>query len=122
GLKQSLVAQNMANSDTPGYAAKTLPDFAATLQGNGLGSNLGSHLGSGRSFALRASRDGHLGAEARALTAQIETVDASADPNGNSVTLETELLNSVDAKRQHDRALAIYKSGMNILRATIGRS
>ncbi|MGB1209636.1 MAG: flagellar biosynthesis protein FlgB, partial [Paracoccaceae bacterium] len=75
-----------------------------------------------RSFALRASRDGHLGAEARALTAQIETVDASADPNGNSVTLETELLNSVDAKRQHDRALAIYKSGMNILRATIGRS
>jgi flagellar basal-body rod protein FlgB len=42
-------------------------------------------------------------------------------PNGNSVSLETEMVKAVEVKRQHDQALAIYKSSMNVLRASIGR-
>ena len=45
-----------------------------------------------------------------------------SDPNGNSVAIEDEILRSVDAKRQHDRALAIYRSSLNILRTSIGRA
>ena len=44
-----------------------------------------------------------------------------ADPNGNSVSLETEMMHGVDAKRQHDRAMAIYQSSMTILRSTFSR-
>ena len=45
-----------------------------------------------------------------------------SEPNGNSVSLETEMVDAVAAKRQSDRALAIYRSGLTILRASIGRS
>jgi flagellar basal-body rod protein FlgB len=43
------------------------------------------------------------------------------DPNGNSVSVEQEILRSVDAKRQHDRAIAIYRSSLKILRSSLGR-
>jgi flagellar basal-body rod protein FlgB len=50
-------------------------------------------------------------------------VDANgaASPNGNTVSLENEMLKSLGAKRQHDRALAIYKSSMTLLRATLSK-
>jgi flagellar basal-body rod protein FlgB len=62
-----------------------------------------------------------LGAEARLDFAVAKDPDAVADPNGNSVALETEMLRAVDVKRQHDRALAIYKSSLTVLRTAIGR-
>ena len=33
-----------------------------------------------------------------------------------------QILNGIEAKRQHDRALAVYRSSMNVLRASLGRS
>jgi flagellar basal-body rod protein FlgB len=47
--------------------------------------------------------------------------DAEASPNGNSVSLEQEMLNSVEIQREHNRALAIYKHSLDVLRVTIGR-
>ena len=32
------------------------------------------------------------------------------------------MLKAVDVMRQHDRALAIYKSSLNILRTSLGRA
>ncbi len=110
GARQAVVAQNMANADTPGYGARDIAPFAA-------------HLGDGPGFVARATRPGHLTGPApgREFEARIER-DAIRDPNGNSVALETEMLRGVDTKRQHDRALAIYRAGLNVLRTAIGRS
>jgi flagellar basal-body rod protein FlgB len=47
--------------------------------------------------------------------------DAEPSPNGNTVSLETELVRSASAKRQHDVSLAIYRSSLDILRASLGR-
>ena len=52
----------------------------------------------------------------------VTTDDSAVDPNGNSVSLEEQILNGIEAKRQHDRALAVYRSSMNVLRASLGRS
>ncbi len=108
GQRQAIVAQNVANADTPGYQARDLNDFKSvfrTADAAGL---------------PRATRSGHLhGSRSGVATAASFTTREEASPNGNSVSLETEMLKSVDAKRQHDRALAIYKSGLNILRSTI---
>jgi flagellar basal-body rod protein FlgB len=51
-----------------------------------------------------------------------QTVRGAAEsPNGNGVSLEQEMVKSVDARRQHDQALAIYKSALTIMRSTLGR-
>lgn len=110
GTRQSLVAQNMANADTPGYAARDLQPFRDLYESRGA------------TFTPAATRAGHLitarpGPELRAGPRE----DAVADPNGNSVSLEIEMLNAVDVKRQHDRAISIYRSSLSVLRSAIGR-
>ena len=115
GKLQVVAAQNMANADTPGYKAKDLTQFKDTLRT--------SPTGTGQ----RATRSGHLNGIERdgPLLGQAQVIlaeTAKTDPNGNSVAIEDEILRAVDAKRQHDRALAIYRSSLNILRTSIGRS
>jgi flagellar basal-body rod protein FlgB len=42
-------------------------------------------------------------------------------PNGNSVSLETEMVKAADTQREHDLALAVYGKSLDILRASLGR-
>lgn len=110
GARQAVVAQNMANADTPGYAARDIVPFETLYDG------------AGATPAPRATRPGHLlGQGAGGELASIERDGAQRDPNGNSVALETEMLNAVEVKRQHDRAIAIYRSSLTVLRSALGR-
>ena len=109
GQRQAVIAQNVANADTPGYVARELPSFAS------------SYSEPDKANQQRATRARHLhGTMAGQPDAPMITAPADGAPNGNQVSLETELLNSVSAKRQHDRALAIYKSALNVLRSATG--
>ena len=110
GTQQSLSAQNMANADTPGYAARGLIPFAEVFETDPALNG------------LRATRAGHLNSTGAPFSTMITERDAEKDPNKNSVSLELEMLHAVNAKRQHDRALAIYKSSLGVLRTAIGRS
>lgn len=106
GTQQAYSAQNIANADTPGYRARSLPAFRETMRDAMMGQ--------------RATREAHLnGSRGREVDFR-ESRDAM-DPNGNTVSLEQEMVNAVGAKRQHDRALAIYRSNLSILRASLGR-
>ncbi len=111
GKRQALVSQNIANADTPGYHAKDIKPFQEV------------YAAGPRPGDMVASRGSHLnGNKGSQMDWAVTSSDAGADPNDNSVSIETEILNGVEVKRQHDRALAIYKSSMNILRTSIGRS
>lgn len=110
GMRQAVVAQNMANADTPGFRARDIPAFRDLVDSGGSG------------FAPRATRDAHLhGQRDMARLTPSPDENAVANPDGNTVTLEQEMLRGVEAKRQHDRALAIYKSSLTLLRASLGR-
>ena len=110
GARQAVVAQNMANADTPDYKARDVRPFTEILESGDAG------------FVQRATRPGHLNGTDRPFDLGIaERRDAVADPNGNSVSLEAEMMTAVEVKRQHDRALAIYKSSLTVLRASLGR-
>jgi flagellar basal-body rod protein FlgB len=110
GARQAVVAQNMANADTPGYAARDIAAFKTLYEAPGV-----THL-------PRATREGHLlGPGVQSGYTAEERAGAQRDPNGNSVALETEMLNAVEVKRQHDRAIAIYRSSLTVLRTALGR-
>lgn len=110
GTRQAVVAENIANADTPGYRARDVVPF----------SDLVSREAGG--FHTRATREGHLHGQRDSLVPEIvDERGTEANPNGNEVTLEEEMLKAVDVKRQHDQALAIYRSGLRILRASLGR-
>lgn len=111
GQRQAIVAQNMANSDTPGYRARDITPFSQMLTADA--SNTG----------MRASRTRHInGVSGSGPNWETTTPVAAADPNGNTVSVEQEMLKAVEVKRQHDRALAIYKFSLKILRSSLGRA
>lgn len=98
--RQAVVAQNIANADTPGYRARDIADFMETWR----------QLQSGA-----ASDPGQ--------APPLRMIDAGtpAAPNGNTVSLELEMLRGIEAQRAHSRALQVYGSAMSILRTSIGR-
>lgn len=110
GARQAVVARNMAHADTPGYKAQDIEPFRDVYQ---------RQTGTDGPFA---TRPGHLiGGDTIGDIASVRDRTAVSDPNGNSVSLEAEMVRAVEVRRQHDQALAIYRSSLNMLRAAIGR-
>ena len=108
GSRQAVVAENIANADTPGYRARAIGAFAETYR-------------SDANHAMRSSRPGHLQAGTMARSARPEVTADEPSPNGNSVSLETEMLHGVEVAREHSRALAIYKHALGVIRTSLGR-
>ena len=109
GARQAEIARNVANADTPGYRARDLADFASVYS-------------SDRTQTMRSTRAGHLPAPGTGATGRM-FVDAGTEtaPNGNTVSLETEMMKSAEVRQQHGLALAVYKSSLDMMRAAIGR-
>lgn len=107
--RQGAIAQNMAHADTPGYRARDLGPFAETYAAQD-------------GLALRATRPGHLAPAATTATAALRDTGDTPAPNGNSVSLEAEMIRAADTRHQHDLALAVYKSTSSLLRTSLGRS
>ena len=109
GARLGAISQNMANADTPGYKARDVADFAAVWQASDDGG------------AMRATRRGHLENTGQTMTPQITATNGASAPNGNSVSLESEMVKAVEVRQQNDMALAIYRNTSNIIRASLGR-
>jgi flagellar basal-body rod protein FlgB len=108
GTRQALLSQNVANANTPGYLAQDLPSFKSSYEMNG-------------SATQKATRTGHLnGAELVGDRAPMSARSA-ASPDGNTVSVEQQMLKATETIRQHDQALAIYKSALGVLRSSLGR-
>lgn len=111
GQRQAVISRNMANADTPGYRARDIEPFSKAFENTST------------TPAMVATRPGHLngvGTDGRLWAEQVRA--GAVDPNGNGVSLEEEMLKAVEVKRQHDRALAIYKSSIGILRTSLGKA
>lgn len=109
--RQAVVATNLANADTPGYRARALPEFAAVWREGATGQG---------ATGLRATRPGHI-APQDSLSARLAPRDAEPSPNGNTVSIETEMLAAIEAQREHGRALAIWRHATGLLRTSLGR-
>lgn len=108
GTRQAITATNMANADTPNYRARSMTSFVDSYV-------------DGSTSPMRATRDTHLGTGGASLSAAVQFSEGEASPNGNSVSLEQEMVNAVEIQREHSRALAIYKHSLDVLRISIGR-
>ncbi len=107
GARMGLVAGNLANADTPGYRARDLPDFAQVY---------------GEAADLRATRAGHLaGGPSASARPVLLPAGLAGSPNGNSVSIEGEMVRAADIRQQHDMALAIQRSVSVITRTALGR-
>lgn len=110
GARLGVVAKNVANADTPGYRAQDVGSFAE------------SYARADHS-SMRTTRPGHSagGADAQTGTMVERRASLAGAPNGNSVSLEQEMVKAAAARQDHDMALAIYRNTSSIIRASLGR-
>jgi flagellar basal-body rod protein FlgB len=111
--RQDVLSENVANADTPGFVAKDLKplDFEQAL---GQASN---------SAALVTTNTRHI-AITPSHTAKFDPQDApdqESTPNGNSVSLESELVKVSDTQSQFQAAANLYAKTMSMMKTAIGQ-
>lgn len=99
GIRQQAIAQNVAHADTPGYRARDAVSFAEYLDRVGLAPPL---------------RPGDL--------IRPDARPATHAPDGNTVSLEREMMRAAEVRGQHEMALGIYSSARDLIRASLGRA
>ena len=109
GDRMGQIARNVANADTPGFKAMEVASFAEVFREAG-------HL------AMKTTQPGHFGLTEKTARAQPRHSPGSGSPNGNTVSLEKEMVKAAGVRQDHEMALAIYRSTSDIIRASLGRS
>lgn len=108
GLRQAMVARNVANADTPGYRPRDAISFAESLR-------------AAPEVPLKTTRAAHIPGAVTRVATDTRDVSGPVDPSGNAVSLDQEMLRAAEIRQEHETALAIYRSALDILRTSLGR-
>jgi len=113
-----VLTENVANADTPGYVAHDLKqlDFADALTQVSAPSQIASHLvvTDPRHIALTST-------VGKSDFEDVEVRDGESNPNGNSVSLEQEMIKVSDTQAQFQAATNLYSKALSMMRTAIGQ-
>jgi flagellar basal-body rod protein FlgB len=110
--RQKVLAQNIANSDTPGYQARDIEK----LSFRDLVRNQGSETKGFRTHESHIRPAGGLQSGFKAQT----TESSDKTPNENNVALEDEILKVNDARQSYDLAASLYRKHIQMLKMAVG--
>lgn len=105
--RHNVLSENIANADTVNYKAKDIEPFADAYA---------------RTYK-QAAMSGD-GGSSKMPEWRFDTVTTPgvASPNGNTVSIEDQMMRSIEAQQDHQAATAIYRKAVNIMRMTLGRN
>lgn len=113
--RQSLLAENVANAETPGYRGRDLAEFS-----------FAEHMRTISTSRIQtaATTAGHIVAEASSTggfgTREINSFEIT--PEGNGVTLEDEMMKVTANQMDYQTVTTLYSRSMRLLRTALGRS
>ena len=107
--RQQVLAQNIANANTPHWQARDLTPFSAALA-----------KAHGAGMALTQTR--HLVGVGQGATGQPEVQKAAERaPDGNAVALDEQLTKIADTETAQELATNLYKKYLGMFRVALGR-
>jgi flagellar basal-body rod protein FlgB len=106
--RQQVLAQNVANANTPGYAARDLTPFESLLR----------HA----PVPLAVTSPLHLAATSDPLLSDRSQAVAERAPDGNAVSLEEQLTKIADTSGMHQLAANLYTKYMGMFRLALGKA
>ncbi|HTO41764.1 MAG TPA: flagellar basal body rod protein FlgB [Rhizomicrobium sp.] len=117
--RQGMLAQNVTNADTPGYGARDLkaPDFQSLLRKDAQSQQMAS--------STRVTNARHIAVQTASPAGRFTDYaapDIEASLNGNSVSLESEMMKMADTQAAYQAATNIYSKAIDMMRTAIGRS
>lgn len=99
--RHAVIAKNIANADTPNFKAQDIEPFSELFDA--------------------AARDRQNIKSLRAGTVELDANDV-ASPNGNTVSLEQQMMLSTQTKGSHDMALAVYRKSLDMMKMALGKN
>lgn len=119
---QKVIAQNVANADTPGYVAREM----ARVDFSELVSNLdkanrkdNTHVPKTK---MLATDPRHVGVGAGALPKAKESDKYEVNPDGNAVVLEEEMIKSSSNQMEYSMVVGLYQKQVQILKSAMKSS
>lgn len=119
---QRVIAENIANGETPGYKARTVeaPDFSALVEGQ-LGAGGAPHVA--RPQVTLSSGMTALGAKAPQGGGRVvlDSETSETKPDGNNVTLEDQLLALGQVQQDYAAMTNLYRKQMALMKTAVGK-
>ncbi len=110
--RQRLLAENVANAETPGYQGRDLKqqDFTRQLQ-------------AATSVQMVSTSSGHLAGVTQGDTSfqQDRSQAFEVTPRGNSVSLEEEMMRIAQNQIDHQTAASLYSRSLGLIKTAIGK-
>ena len=111
--RQEILAQNIANADTPGYRPRdlTAKSFRALLQ---------ARL---PSLGIKLTQRGHIMPNRSGGAFRADVVKGSVEtaPSGNAVILEEQMMKVSETQNAYRLATNLYRKHVSMIKAAIGR-
>ncbi len=107
--RQSVLAQNIANANTPGWKERDIPSFATMLSGQGIAAPEPVRT---NPMHLRGTQPTLAGSK---------IVRGESAPDGNAVAIDEQMIKVAQTETDHQTVTAIYTKYLGMLRMALGR-
>lgn len=114
--RQRVIAQNVANSDTPGYSPSDLKPFSIETA---MKPAAASHGG----VTTARTNSAHIAGKTAAAAAWKQQVqpDSEGRLDGNQVVLEDQMIKMSEARLDYEAAVGLYQKSLGMLRLAARR-
>ncbi len=115
--RQTVIARNIANADTPQYKAQDLAPFTPAEPAGDMAAS-----SSGGGLAMSVTNAAHLQMPSDpAANQQVYFTEAAygAKPNGNTVSVEEQMVKSADVANAFSLASAAYAKSVSIMKLAV---
>jgi flagellar basal-body rod protein FlgB len=115
--RQRVLAENVANADTPNYRARDLkaPKFPDPTQ-------LAPTMVSASTVSLSRTENGHIAQMGGSTTFSTERANNyEVRPTGAAVNLEDEMIKVADNQMDYQAASALYSRSLGLLKVALGK-
>ena len=112
--RQGLLAENVANAETPGYKGRDLAQYDFASRAGAMSSaSVTTSATQPMHFSVSSSESSAFGAQRMA--------NFEITPEGNGVTLEDEMMKVTTNMMDYQAATSLYQKSIKILKTAMGR-
>ena len=113
GERQTVLAENVSNADTPGYVARDLrpPDFSSLMTQHAQ-----------HQVSLVTTQPGHIAVQSKTDSLAQPEVEADRSLNGNAVSLEEQMMKVSQTANDFALTTTLYRANIGIIKSILGRS
>ena len=118
--RQRVIAENVANANTPGYQARDLKAFSFKAHVQAASSTPASSVAATPAGVMAVTQPGHMQPKGGPSGAKaLKAPDSEMTLDSNGVVLEDEMVKLTQARMDYDAAIGFYQKSIGLLKMAI---